>query len=227
MKSRGAAILSAAVILVSCGESSTPTTPTPSSSATAVAAAVRVSGRVLDYASGKSIPGYTVQWRTGSNSHLLVHAGQLTTVTDAAGRFDLYLPVTDDFTPLSDTLLFENPQHELSGSIRIPSKSIETDLLVNPGGCNVRYGYVYDAVTRQPIAGARVVRRNAASTDANGFYRLEIVCDAPAGQSFGIGTTTLGVSHPAYRGTSVIDGRSEWTGLPGINRVDFALQPLQ
>ena len=187
---------------------------------------VRVSGRVVDYVSGNGIPGYTVQWWTGSNSHLILRVGQLTSVTDAAGRFAIDVPVTDDFTPLTDTLLFENPQHELSGSIRIPSKSVETDLIVNPGGCNVRYGYVYDAVTHQPIVGARVSARNSAITDARGFYQFAKACDAPAGQYFGIGTTTISASHAAYQGTWEIDGRSEWTGRPAIRRVDFALQPL-
>ena len=108
----------------------------------------------------------------------------------------------------------------------MPGKRLETDLLVNPGTCNARYGQVFDAVTRQPIAGARVAARVSAITDANGFYRIEIVCDAPADQYWGIGTTTISASHPAYQGTYEIDGRSEWTGRPGIRRVDFALQPL-
>jgi hypothetical protein len=86
---------------------------------------------------------------------------------------------------------------------------------------------VYDAVTRRPIAGARVLARNSAITDANGFYQFALVCDAPANQSFGIGTSTISVSHAAYQGTQEIDGRSEWIGLPRIRRVDFALQPLQ
>jgi hypothetical protein len=226
MHVRMAACILAAAATLSCSSNSrTPTTPTSSASATAVAAAVRMSGRVLDYASGKSIPGYTVRWWTGSNSHLLLHAGQLTSVTDAAGRFEFSVIVTDDFTPLTDTLLFENG--ETSGSIRIPAKSIESDLIVNPGGCNVRYGYVYDASTRQPIAGARVSARNSAITDARGFYQFAKVCGAPANQDFGIGTTTISASHAAYQGTWEIDGRSEWTGRPGIRRVDFALKPLQ
>jgi hypothetical protein len=176
---------------------------------------------VVEYATGRTISGYTIRWTGGS--HLTVPYS-VPTVSDANGRFELTVPVTDDFTPLVDSLRFEIP--EGSGTIRIPAKSIETNLLVNPGGCNVRYGYVYDAVTRQPIAGARVVRRGSAITDANGFYRIEIVCDAPADQYWGIGTTTISASHPGYQGTYELDGRSEWTGRPGIRRVDFALQPL-
>jgi hypothetical protein len=206
-----------------CGKGSTPTAPT--SSTPVSPASVRVSGRVVDYDTGRSIPGYAVRWWTGSGSHLIIRVGTLDSVSDADGRFTVDVPVTDDFTPLTDTLLFDTPVG--SGSIRIPAKSIETDLIVNPGGCNVRYGYVYDAVTHRPIAGARVVRRSSAITDGNGFYRIEIVCDAPAGQSWGIGTTTIGASHPAYQSAFEFDGRSEYTGHPGIRRVDFALQPLQ
>jgi hypothetical protein len=185
---------------------------------------VRVAGRVVDYATGMGVAGQGIRWWTGSNSHLIIRFGTLNSVTDSTGRFEIDVPVTEEFTPLADTLLFDIP--DTFGSVRIPAKSLETNIIVNPGRCNVRYGYVYDAVTRQPIAGARVSRRNTATTDANGFYRLEVVCDAPPDQSFGIGTTTIGASHPAYQGTYEFDGRSEWTGRPGIRRVDFALQPL-
>jgi hypothetical protein len=209
-----------AVALSACSESSPPTAPTPS--APASAATVRVSGRVIDYATGMGVAGQAVRWWTGWNSHLIVR--NVNSITDAEGRFQIEVPVTEDFTPLVDTLLFDIP--DTSGSIRIPAKSLDTTIIINPGSCNVRYGYVYDAVTHQPIAGARVSRRNTATTDANGFYRIEIVCGAPADQNWGIGTTTIGASHPAYQGTYEIDGRSEWTGRPGIRRVDFALQPL-
>jgi hypothetical protein len=154
----------------------------------------------------------------------MIRYGQLASVSDAAGRFEVDVPVTDDFTPLTDTLLFDIPDG--SGSIRIATKSFQSDLIVNPGTCNVRYGYVYDAVTHQPIAGARVARRNSAITDSNGFYRLELICDAAPGQSFGIGTSLISVSHPAYQSVGELDGRSEFTGMPGIRRVDFAMQPI-
>ena len=225
MQHRVAAGLMAALLMISCSTAS-PTAPNPVSS-TERAPSVRISGRVLDYATGSGVAGQTVHWWTGSNSHLIVRPSNSSTVTDASGRFQLEVPVTAGYAPLADTdaLLFDIP--DTSGSIRIPSKSLETNILVNPGACNVRYGYVYDAVTHQPIAGARVSRRNNATTDANGFYRLEIVCNAPQGQDFGIGTTTLSASHPSYQGTYELDGRSEWTGRPAIRRVDFALKPLQ
>lgn len=222
MLQRLAGFVLVAAALSACNKDSTPASPASPTSQALTQANVRVSGTVIDYTTGLAVAGQTVRWWTGSNSHLIVR--NMSSVTDDAGRFHIEVPVTDDFTPLADTLRFDIPQ--TFGSIRIPAKSLETNIMVNPGGCNVRYGYVYDAATHRPIAGARVSRWKTATTDASGFYRLEIVCNAPQDQSFGIGTTTISASHPSYQGTWEIDGRSEWTGRPGINRVDFALRPL-
>jgi hypothetical protein len=226
MLHRLAGCLAVAAALSSCGEDATQTSPTAPTPQTPTPASVRVAGRVVDDTTGMGVAGQAIRWGTGSNSHLIIRPGTLNSVTDSSGRFEIDVPVTEDFTPLgdTDTLLFEIP--DTFGSVRLPAKSVETTIIVNPGSCNVRYGYVYDVVTRKPIAGARVSRRNSATTDANGFYRLEVVCNAPPDQYFGIGTTTLSASHPAYQGTYVLDGRTEWTGRPGIWRVDFALRPL-
>jgi hypothetical protein len=212
-----------AAALSACTASSSPTTPTPPTASTSAAATVRVSGRIIDYSTAQSVPGVAIIWRPG-NSHLVLSSLARNGVSDAAGRFSIDIPVTEDFSAVADPLLFETA--EGSGTIRIPGKSLDTAVFVNPGGCNVRYGYVYDAVTRQAIAGARVARRNSALTDASGYYQFEVVCNAAPEQSFGIGTTTIGASHPAYQSAWEIDGRSEWTGRPAIRRVDFALQPL-
>ena len=80
---RSLGILFLAAAAYGCNKGTTPTAPT--ASAPAAAATVRVSGRVVDYASGRSIPGYTVRWWTGSNSHLILRVGQITSVTDATG----------------------------------------------------------------------------------------------------------------------------------------------
>jgi hypothetical protein len=114
----------------------------------------------------------------------------------------------------------------MSGSLRLPSKVTETTLLVNPGTCAARYGYVYDAVTRTPIAGVRVTRAGTATTGADGYYRIDIGCVQRDGLYWGIGTTTISASHPAYQGAFELDGRREATSYSGIRRVDFALQPL-
>ena len=96
--------------------------------------------------------------------------------------------------------------------------------LVNGGTCAARYGTVIDAVTRQPIAGARVTRAGTTETDAAGRYRIDIGCEPRF--DWGSGTTTISVQHPAYQGAFELDGRREGTSFSGIRRVDFALQPL-
>jgi hypothetical protein len=223
MHKYAAVLLVAVSISVSCSSDKTPTAPTAVEPPQAPA--IRISGRVIDYQSGRAVAATSITWRDRSSSS---PASQMVT-SDAAGRFEVALPIADTFSfeitrdprPAS----FDNPVLQ-SGIVRVPGKRLETDLLVNPGTCNARYGQVFDAVTRQPIAGARVAARVSAITDANGFYRIEIVCDAPANRSWGIGTTTISASHPAYQFAYEIDGRSEWTGRPLIRRVDFALQPL-
>jgi hypothetical protein len=224
MRKYAAALLAAVSISWSCGDRP-PTAPT--AVAPPPVPAIRVSGRVVDYQSGQSVGGLSITWRDRTSSSPV----PVTVTADAAGRFEAALPIADTFAfditrEPAPVPTIDNPVLQ-SGIVRVPGKRLETDLLVNPGTCNVRYGYVYDAVTRQPIAGARVSRWVSATTDANGFYRFAIVCDAPQDQSLGIGTTTISASHPSYRFAWEIDGRSEWTGRPGIRRVDFALEPLQ
>src|SRR5262245_6403657 len=103
---RVAAGLVAALLMISCSTAS-PTAPNPVPSSVS-APSVRISGRVLDYTTGLAVPGQTVHWWTGSNSHLIVRPANSNTVTDAAGRFQLeVVVVTGDFTPLTDALLFD------------------------------------------------------------------------------------------------------------------------
>jgi hypothetical protein len=217
-----AAFLATALASISCS-SGTPTAPT-TTTPQATTATVRVTGRIVDYASGQGVPGYTVRWWAGSNSNFNIGSAILNSVTDANGRFTVDVPVKDGFTPLTDPLLVEIPA--ASGAIRIPGKSLETNLLVNGGTCAARYGYVYDALTRQPIAGARVLRAGTATTDATGYYRIDIGCEQRDALYWGIGTTTISASHPAYQGAAELDGRREGTSYSGIRRVDFALKPL-
>jgi len=222
---RSIAFISLAAALSACNNNSTtPTAPTAVNPPDIPA--LHVSGRVIDYHSGQNVAGISITFREQVSSS----SAPRTVTSDAGGRFEVALPIADTFTfeikrEPGPVATIDNPVLQ-SGIIRVSGKRLETVLIVNPGGCNARYGYVYDAVTRQPIAGARVSRLGSAITDAHGFYRIEIVCDAPADRSWGIGTTTISASHPAYQFAYEIDGRSEWTGRPGIRRVDFALQPL-
>jgi hypothetical protein len=223
MRKHAAALLTAVSIFASCSDR-TPTAPT------AVAPppippipAIRVSGRVVDYRSGQPVAGTAITWRERSSSSSAPH----TVTADAAGRFEIALPIADTFSieikrEAAPFATIDNPVLQ-SGIVRVPGKRLESDFLVNPGPCAARYGYVFDAVTRQPIAGARVSRAGTASTDANGYYRIDIGCEP---RNWGIGTTTISVSHTAYQGTFEFDGRREHTSSSGLRRIDFALQPL-
>src|SRR5688572_352661 len=153
-----AAVLAVALLSISCSDNA-PTAPTQTPPA--ASPSVRVAGRVIDYRTGQGVPGLTINWQAPGNSSHLV-AQSLTSTSDATGRYDVIVPITEGFTPLADTLLAVIPQ-ALAG-VRIPGKSLETDLLVNSGPCVGRYGFVYDAATRLPISGAQVRRAGTATT---------------------------------------------------------------
>jgi hypothetical protein len=215
-------IFAVALAAAACTDSS-PAGPTPVPQPPTPA--IRVSGRVVDYHTGAGVPGISIRWASFVEG---AGAGQglpLPIVSDANGRYEVALPVADYFT-YSTSLSNTGFPILTSGIIRVPGKRLETDLLVNPGTCAVRYGMVFDAVTREPIPGAVVSRAGTATTDAQGRYRLEMDCQQRGPMFWGIGTTTIGASHPRYQGDFEFDGRREHTGVPGIRRVDFALMPL-
>jgi hypothetical protein len=221
MRTSIAVFLAAALISISCSKTSSPTTPTAVEPPPVPA--IRLSGRVVDYRSGQPVAGTALTWRERSSSSSASH----TVTSDAAGRFEIALPIADTFSieikrEPAPFATIDNPVLQ-SGIVRVPGKRLESDFLVNPGSCAARYGYVFDAVTRQPIAGARVSRAGTAVTDANGYYRIDIGCEP---RNWGIGTTTISVSHTAYQGTFEFDGRREHTSSSGLRRIDFALQPL-
>jgi hypothetical protein len=143
---------------------------------------------------------------------------------DAGGHFEIELPATEALGAFGFQIQ-TGPINFLSGTVRVPAKHLDTEIFVNSGPCAGRYGYVFDAVTRQPIAGARVVRAGSAITDANGYYRIDIGCEPRDGLYWGIGTTTISVTHPSYQGTAELDGRRENTSYSGFRRLDFALTP--
>ena len=209
------------IALAACGDT-TPTAPTATGPAPATSPTIRISGRVVDYRSGHSVGGTTMAWRPMVPN---MPTSTVTVTADAAGRFEIELPATE---PLG-TFAFQiqtGPINFQSGAVRVPAKRLDTELLVNGGPCAARYGYVFDSVTRQPIAGARVLRAGTAITDANGYYRIDIGCEPRDALYWGIGTTAISVQHPAYQGMSELDGRREATSYSGIRRLDFALRPL-
>ena len=181
---------------------------------------LRVSGQVFDFNTAASVAGQLVRWQPLEGDRLLPSVQVL---SDASGRFELVLPVADRFS-----VSVETPGRlgsVASGIVRVPGKRFDTELLVNSGPCSVRYGQVFDAVTRAPIAGATVQRAGTAVTDGNGYYLINNGCEPRPLGYWGIGTTTITAGHPAYLGAFEFDGRRESTSNPGIRRVDFALQP--
>lgn len=189
------------------------TLPTP---VPPLAPALRVSGRMVDFQTSRGVAGISVRW-TGFTPGAPSFTS-LQSVSDATGAFEIVLPVAERFF-----LEFTSDRSQ-SAIVRVPGKRLDTDLLVNGGPCAVRYGTVIDAVTRQPVLGARITRAGAAGTDADGRYQIIIGCDSRT--DWGTGTTIITAQHPAYQGTFEFDGRREFTNGSGIRRVDFALQPL-
>jgi hypothetical protein len=217
MYHRVAAVLMALQV-VSCSQAS-PTAPTTAPSA-AGTPTVHISGRVIDYQTGKTVSGTSIEW-TALNSG---SPSRTRTTSDVTGRFDVELPAVERYQFQIQT----GPINFQSGLVRTPWKRLESDILVNAGTCAARYGYVFDAVTREPIEGARVaVRAGTVFTDGRGYYRIDIGCVQYGFEHWGIGTTTIGVSHGGYQFVADIDGRSENISYSGIVRRDFALQPLQ
>jgi len=206
--------------LASCSET-TPTAPTPVAPATGPAA-IRISGRLVDYQSGQSVGGTTIAWHPMVPN---VATPTLSVTADTSGHFEIELPAADTLGTFGFQIQ-TGPINFQSGVVRVPGKRLQTELLVNGGPCAARYGFVFDAVTRQPIAGARVVRAGSGVTDANGYYRIDIGCEPRDSFYWGIGTTTISVQHPSYEGTFMLDGRRESTSYSGIRRVDFVMQPL-
>jgi hypothetical protein len=205
-----------ALAATACGDS-TPVSPTPI--VPTASPAVRIAGRLVDYQTGQGAGGTSISWRPISGG------ATIAVTTDAAGRFDVELPASESLARFAFQIQ-TGPINFLSGTVRVPGKRLETEIFVNSGQCAGRYGYVFDAVTRQPIAGARVVRAGSAITDATGYYRIDIGCEPHDGLYWGIGTTTISVTHPSYQGTFELDGRREGTSYSGVTRNDFVMQPL-
>jgi hypothetical protein len=207
-----------AIVSYACSDR-TPTTPTPVPPPSPPAQALRVTGRVIDYRTGTPVPGVIMRWR-GTNDAPGQQFDLVGVDADASGNFSAVLPVADAFQ-----INFEPNIYQSAALVRVPGKQLQTDLIVNAGSCVMRYGTVIDKVTRQPIAGATVRRAGTVVTDASGNYRIEIGCEPRDYTYWGIGTTILEVTHPAYAAAFVFDGRREHTSGSGIRRVDFALQP--
>jgi hypothetical protein len=110
--------------------------------------------------------------------------------------------------------------HEGASRVSAPSSSgnYHADFYVRIAGCVARYGTVVDSRTRRPVSGATVsVGGRTATTDQNGWFRLDLGCAAES--CIGFNTTILSSSHPNYESGSFVAGR----GVCFVQRVDYDL----
>ena len=200
--------LVAAVMLAACDGRKNPVSPTPPSTPVLRI----VVGRVLDVQANRGIPGTSLVWDVleGSRSTTRV-------VTDDAGIYVVQVPPADRYVVSINEAVFV-------ATVRLASDIRSTDFLRNTGGCSVRYGIIIDAVTRQPVSGARVSWAGFQTlSNADGSYRLNLECRPPLG--YGFGTSLFSVTHQSYNTWGQPDARAETLGRPGERRDDVALTP--
>jgi hypothetical protein len=209
-------VLFLALTCVACNGDAAPTTPTSPPTGPLPPPFVRVSGRVIDYRTNATLPGVSLDWRTVSASSPAPGETR-SVVADAAGNYALELPpaVTYAVSVLGGV--------QGGGMVIVPTKTYRTDFFVNPGNCVVMYGFIFDAATQTPVSDAEVswLGRGTRS-GSDGGYRL----DAGCGQTYGIGTTSIRVTHPGYAAAFGLGGRAEFLSAGAIARRDHALMPL-
>jgi hypothetical protein len=167
---------------------------------------VRFSGLVLDYLAETPVPGAVVRF---AEDPFTPQAPFVETTAAGDGRYVLTVPRTGVFTVLIDGLI--------AGTARVNGGGYRGDLFRRSGNCISRYGLIIDAVTLRPVRGATVTLVNRMTTDADGWYRLDLGCPEVV---FPGGTTVLTVTHPNYENRSVVVGR----GVAGVLRLDVDLQ---
>jgi hypothetical protein len=204
-------VVIAALIFLAVGCDRGPTGPTGPT------VDVRISGRVLDSATGAGIPNTTVAFGAFPPGSLTAVTD--TAVTDTTGYYSLVVPYLGIFTAIVDG--------RQAGGARVTGPTYRGDFLVYPSLCVGRYGTVSDARTRRPIAGALVqFLGQRFVTEIDGWYRLDLGCPTgnnPAPGIINTGTISIVVSHPEYDGVYDIQGR----GISGASRVDFEMQPVR
>jgi hypothetical protein len=166
-----------------------------------------ISGRVIDFRTQTPLAGGRVE------ISLDVAAAALAgTTTDASGAYSLTVP--------SSAMYFASVNGAVVGEARVNRPSYPGDLLVNGGNCVSRYGTLTDVRTTAPVAGATVtVAGGTATSDANGWYRIDLGCPG----STGFNTTFLYVTHPKYVPNQRVVGR----GVQGVWRLDLELERRQ
>lgn len=158
---------------------------------------VQVVGSVLDYRSNAAAGAARVTF------------GSMTATTDESGVYTLMVPAGEHGVSIDDETL---------GIVNLKDRNYRGDFYVRIAGCVGRYGTVVDSRTRRPVSGATVsVGGGTASTDQNGWFRLDLGCRGEP--CIGFNTAFLSISHPSYESGSFVAGR----GVCGIRRLDHEL----
>jgi hypothetical protein len=201
MRRTGAWIV-AAVISVGCGAPAAPTSPAPVVNASAPL--TPPTGRVLEYGTLAPISGAVVSFFSFDLAPPIASVG-----TDATGgyRVDLapgtYRVAVDD-VPVAVLTVRPGTPHG--------------DIIARAGNCSVTYGFVTDAATGAPLAGAVVsLTGRRATTSSRGWYLIDFGCDLPIGGN----TTFIDFTREGYTRQTPIYGR----GVRGTRRFDAALAP--
>jgi len=166
-----------------------------------------ISGRVIDFRTQTPLAGGRVE------ISLDVAAAALAgTTADASGAYVLTVPTS--------AMYYASVNGTVVGEARVNRPSYPGDLLVNGGNCVSRYGTLTDVRTTRPVAGATVtVAGGTATSDANGWYLIDLGCPG----STGFNTTLLYVTHPSYVPNQRVVGR----GVQGVWRLDLELERRQ
>jgi hypothetical protein len=153
------------------------------------------SGRIIDYATGASVPNVSLR------------IGDEAVVAGATGTYTATVPV--------GTYKVSIDGQPKSTGIDVRGPWTRGDFLVNGGSCRARYGQITDSFSGRPIAGAMVALNTRMVTDADGWYRQDGGClnCSPCN------TTDIAVSAKGYVSKSLLLGR----GYSDVLRLDIPL----
>ncbi len=174
-------------------------------------------GRAVPTATSQMQPvqfaGTVLDWSSGAAAaHVTVELGGVRAVTDATGRYTMTLPAAGPYDPIV--------AGQSCGVSHVSGPSYRGDFLANSGTCVSRYGVVANARTGLPIAGAAVsLSSSTATTDATGWYRIDLGC--PGNGQSGFNTTFMTVTKDGFVGYRQVVGPGVYLSI----RMDIELLP--